>query len=652
MAAEDDALEKLLNTMDQFNGATAAAVASLRANASGMSSATRSTQVFTNASQAATAAQYRAVGGLNQFGVGIKNTTLGIFQLTKSVANLADAGTDASSSLTAVGGVFGQITSVAKSAISAIAGLAKAIPGVGLFTGNVADGLNQAAAAALDFATGLVEINIKLVAGQLKSYKDLAQTGAIFGGSLAMATKTANAAGVSLSTYSSFVTKNSDKLAMFTGTVETGAATILSSTRSMGQGLAAMYGGFDELAGEIADYTVSMTQVGRNAVRDQNELTSGAKEYLLNQKMLSDLTGKSAKALKEEQAQRAKVAAYQAALGDMSAKKQAATQNMISQIQQRYGENAARLAMESVANNGQIISKAGIILQSQMPELSNMIINTMSGVTEDQQANQMAFARESERLAPIVKDYQKTNRDLMILQNAGYLQSSQVVTLTVETIRDSMTTLGQQTESVKTATDAINNFIAALNKTPDLADVAVNTLEGIKIELDKAAGAALVQMPKILEFNQVVIKQLIGGLTSLNDMIGYVVKGDYEGLANFMKRAKEGVNPNRTSEGNLTPSPPSATASPALPNTQNTKVPIIDFTNAWLKTQNVARAIETRVNRNEAINQTEIVKLQTSIDSLLKTTVDAREQDVELYEKMILELQASRDYLRQIKNKD
>ena len=675
MAAADDALEQFLNSLDQLNGAVSTAASSLRSAGTATSASTRATQSFTNASQAATAAQNRAAGALNQFGSGISGTIAGIVKLTQSTVNLANAGTDASSSLSAIGGLFGSITGIAKNLIDVAAGLAKAVPGVGLFTSNIADGLSVAAKAALDFGTSLIDINVKLVAGQLKSYKDLAQTGAIFGGSLSMATAAAHGAGVSLNTYSSFITKNADKLSLFTGSIETGAATIMRSTRSMGDGLAAMYGGFDELAGEVADYVALQTLVGTNAVRDQDALTAGAKEYLLNQKMLSDLTGKNAKALKADQEARAKDAAYQAAIGDMSVKKRQATEAMVEMITSRYGKQAGEMAQEAVARGGDIISKGGLKFLAMMPDLGNMIITTMSNVGEDVAAAQSRFAQDAERLAPVVKEYQTQFRDLFALQSAGYLKSNELINIMATTVNTSVSTLSQQENAVSAMNAAVNSLRQAIAKPPDLADAAVRAMENIKIKLDEAANAAFLQMPAILKFNEAVVTKLIDGLTKLNDIIGFIIKGDYEGLANYFKSPSGPIVPYEpitdTPESTVTQlggelsgaeimgweNAPSISKSnpiaiPTIPNAKSVLVPINSFMNEWTKTQAQAREIEARSKRNENVTPAETIELRNSIDKLLKTTVDAREKDVELYERMISELQASREHLRQIKNKD
>ena len=85
----------------------------------------------------------------------------------------------------------------------------------------------------------------------------------------------------------------------------------------MDHAMIGMYGGLDNMAASLADYVVMQTKYGYDAVKNQNQLEAGAKSYLMAQKELQILTGKSADSIKQEQQLRLQSSAFQMKLNHL-----------------------------------------------------------------------------------------------------------------------------------------------------------------------------------------------------------------------------------------------------------------------------------------------------------------------------------------------
>jgi len=149
----------------------------------------------------------------------------------------------------------------------------------------------------------------KFLENQVGQYQTLTKSGIHFGGSLEKMMQASTAAGLSIKEMTGLTAANSEMLAGFGGTVDTGAAMFLMNMKKMrtsgnqyGMELRNI-GLTHEEIGEAMMLTARMEMMsGKKAGANQASLQERTAKYAKDLDLLSKLTGKSADALKKEQA--------------------------------------------------------------------------------------------------------------------------------------------------------------------------------------------------------------------------------------------------------------------------------------------------------------------------------------------------------------
>lgn len=328
--------------------------------------------------------------GGKQLGSTLLNAVKGLGSMVNSVAA-------SDQSFTALSPVVGMIGNVAKGVTEAMGKMLSGITILGTGTGRASEGLAQLAGIGIDLVTSAMQQQLEASQKLVNNFTNISKTGVTFGGSLDGLQKAAAAGGMSIDTYSKFITKNVDSLSVMGGSVTDGAAKVAKFGKNIidtDKKLLAMYGSYDELSGGVADYMAMMSRYGINMNKTDKDLGAGAKEYLYNMKELSDLTGKSADALKKEEEERAKSAAYQLAMSRKSVDEQANLQRAFSLAQMEGGKEAQDYLKEYVATNGRVASEAGLKFASQFPEMAK----TIRGFATTANQSQEDYKKSSSRL--------------------------------------------------------------------------------------------------------------------------------------------------------------------------------------------------------------------------------------------------------------
>ena len=149
----------------------------------------------------------------------------------------------------------------------------------------------------------------KFLENQVGQYQTLTKSGIHFGGSLEKMMQASTAAGLSIKEMTGLTAANSEMLAGFGGTVDTGADMFLMNMKKMrtsgnqyGMELRNI-GLTHEEIGEAMMLTARMEMMsGKKAGANQASLQERTAKYAKDLDLLSKLTGKSADALKKEQA--------------------------------------------------------------------------------------------------------------------------------------------------------------------------------------------------------------------------------------------------------------------------------------------------------------------------------------------------------------
>ena len=481
MAAIDDTIENLRSSL----GITSAQADDVARALGRLNTATTKNVFATDAERKATEQLTANLNSLKQSGTQVGTA----FNATVSgMTNLSSSITGSGAAFTAVIPILNTMQTVIGSMIASFSALTSGILGSVPRIGSALKGVNEKIALGIgksvEIIFGAATAQVSATQNLANSFLTLSNSGMIFGGSLTKAQAQAAAAGMSLETFASFATKNASALAMLSGNAQTSAINVARISKDLGPGLVSLYGGFENLGSAVADYMAMQTMVGKDAVKDQKSLTEGAKAYLLNQKELSNLTGKDVTRLKQEQEARLKVAAYQAKLGEMTADQAQQTQNAISQITAKYGEQAGQLAMESVARDGDIISTTGQKYLAFLPLMGDNIKGILDAAMTDQASYQKRQAELFVQGADIVKNYQSQFKTELGLFASGYDVGG-----IFKMLNDMVAAGTAATSALKNAataqTEASASTKAAMSKQPDLMDDTITRLEEFKVDMNK-----------------------------------------------------------------------------------------------------------------------------------------------------------------------
>ena len=234
---------------------------------------------------------------------------------------------------------------------------------------------------------GALKLQLGLMEQQLGMYKQVNQTGAIFGGSLAQMQKFAQGAGTGIQILGNIIKNSSEAigelgLSMSLGgyTVANYASTIAKTDRAMIN----LYGSTEELAIGTADYLSLQAQIGKTDLNNQGANEKGLKEYLRTQKELSDITGKRTSQLKAEEQQRARDLAYASKLSRLGPDAQRNVREGMALATKLFGDEGAKYAQEYFATNGRVVSESGLRFQNMIPDAATAIASMVTATDETQ----------------------------------------------------------------------------------------------------------------------------------------------------------------------------------------------------------------------------------------------------------------------------
>ena len=369
-----DAFEQ---SVERMGGSINRNAGSLNSLAAGLSSSTRASTAAGQAFQSLTGMAYTAAN------VDKVKAAAGE-QLVKTFKDLIDVSRRATesmygsqsgfasfrSTLQDAGQVFGKLHS------ALVLGLAASAP--------------QAAVAvqALGKVIGTLSDHVGTLLGlmdrQRESYVRVNQVGAIFGGSLANMQIAAQSTGVALPILTQIILDNAEDLRMLGGGMSRNSTIVAKFAGDIARTnapLLNLYGSTEELAKGTAQYLALQAQIGDREIANIDKQGDSLKAFLLRQKELTDITGKRAQQIKEEEAQRRRDLAYNMKVQRLTNKD--ARQNLMEGVAiagQIGGDAGAKYAQEFFATGGKIVNKESLAFAATMPEAARAIAEMVSNV--------------------------------------------------------------------------------------------------------------------------------------------------------------------------------------------------------------------------------------------------------------------------------
>lgn len=366
--------------------------------------------------------------------------------------------------------------------------------------------------AGLDFATESLKFFLDGAQKVANSFIEISKTGASFGGSIEEFARTAHNANVPLMLFSKVTQANVENLSNLGGSMNNASSLVFGSSMKifntnnrMNNLLVAMYGNFEELSEGVADYFSLLSKTG--VVVDQNivdeKMKSGAvQEYLLRQKELSTILGKSSKALKEAEDKRRTELDYAARVSRLANKD--AADNLKSGMEiitKIFGQEAGDVAKEYFATGGNLYSEAGRRFAAMAPDAFKSIQEVVGNID----TNRTEFEKG-------VGAFFKANAASFV---ANAKAGEELYSLNRAANNEYLRTMGAVNSSVLANASTMDKLEAAFRR----ATAARGPEEQPEpLELDTATLAYVRSLRQVVERQKTMDKSILDNMTQLDNI--------------------------------------------------------------------------------------------------------------------------------------
>jgi hypothetical protein len=422
--------------------------------------------------------QNSAADSAINFGKSLYSTTKSLASVPQQIANSTAAVTSISPIITGITQMGASLAQVG-GPLAALMGTAAGGPLAGLVAGVLGSVASDITAEAITAVGSTVNFFLQQVQVVIDSFTQLSSVGATFGGSLESLKDLSKDTGLSLETLSKIAVNNAENLALLGGGTQGALKLVTRTSRDLGNTLLALYGGFENLNKETAEYMALRRLQGVSEMATGQALTNQTAEYLYMIKELSALTGKNASQLKNEMAERAKNAAAQYAIDSMSEEERLKFQYQLSLLPE-YMKGAY---MEEVVNRkigSDLLSRETLTLEATLPGIRNKIVRAVDTMTQPMETMKENFGKELTGLAADTKRYRETNKDLMNVYAKGYAQNP-----VLKVINDALTSAGTELGRLSTISKDIKTFSEQTTALKDNAGTFVDEVGKINKEQEK-----------------------------------------------------------------------------------------------------------------------------------------------------------------------
>ncbi len=226
---------------------------------------------------------------------------------------------------------------------------------------------------------------IELIANQaqatIAAFNNVSKSGVVLAGGMTEMRNMATGAGLSMDSFGRVVAANTDALKGLGGSVSTGARRFADIQKSMlpfREGLLNLGITIDEQAQGILDYTNSLRGTGQLQNQSAQQIAEGTRQYLINLRLVSAITGEEAKKAQERALAASRQAAVQSKLAGMPRE---ATEKFQALIRMFPGMEQA---IQQMFLGGPVTGDLARVL-SQMPETAAMMRNLVGGISDSGQ---------------------------------------------------------------------------------------------------------------------------------------------------------------------------------------------------------------------------------------------------------------------------
>jgi hypothetical protein len=367
-----------------------------------------------------------------------------LVNVSSNIVNLGTAAYTADKAFTGMLPVLDAVTSVLKGTFDTLGKMGSGITIAGFSLGRSSEAAAQAAGIYVDSIQAVLKFQLEAAQAMSERFVELNKNGALFGGGLTeirnilfgyvdSTGKTIKGIGLPFQEFTKIITENVGALATLGSDIKSNGLALASVTRQLffnNSALAAMYGSVTELAKGTAAYMSLQAQLGENAIAsdDLNDkqsrehylrLERSAGEYLMRQKELSAITGKTAERLKQEEQARRMQLDYTLKLSRLGTDARNNVEESMQIAGKMFGDAGARYAQEYFATQGKVVSKENLIFQATAGEAADVIAAMLNGVNQSRVAFRQNTTTVFQDAGEALKNYALSNEQFAEINRAA-----------------------------------------------------------------------------------------------------------------------------------------------------------------------------------------------------------------------------------------
>jgi hypothetical protein len=455
---------------------------------------TNSTNSTTSAFEVARDTTARLSQGQNAAYQAVSSFGSSVGQATKSLAGMPEQIAASNSALNSISPVIssitqfaGQLTAITSTGAGTLIGSAFGPIG-SLIGGMIGKKVGEFGQEMIGTVGGIMQFFLRQSQNVIDSFTQLSSVGATFGGSLDRLKQMSVETGLSFETLSKIAVSNAENLALLGGGTQGALKLVTRTSNDLGNTLLALYGGFENLNSETAEYMVMRRRQGISEMATGNQLTKETGEYLYMMKELNALTGKNSKQIRAEIEQRTRNAAAQLVISEMTEDERKNFNYQLSLLPE--GVKSAYIDMVVASRTGNAaISNETLRLGATMPGITGKLENFVNMLSLAPAEMKDKFGREASGLVEETKNYRTQFKDLLYLTTAGRITGD--VVKNIDTV---LTSLGENLGRIKTLPEDIETFAKQTNRLKNEAGTFTDQVglitkeqEKIRIALNKLA---------------------------------------------------------------------------------------------------------------------------------------------------------------------
>lgn len=409
----DENINNALNNINQAGGAAQQLAEMLQAASRSSARQTTATDVARDSMREFDRAQNGVRNGM----MGMVST---LSHMASSLVSVGSSAYTADKAFTAMIPTLDAMGAALKGTFDALGKAGSGISAFGFSLGQSTEGISKAAQLYVEVLQGALKFQLESAQQVADRFVELSNAGAIFAGGITELKGALHGIkneageiikeglGLPLQEFTRIVSQNVESIAALGVGMKAGSGFVAGMGKKIfyaNDGLAALYGNVESLSKGTADYLALQTQLGIDTTENFEISKAGATEYLMRQKELAAITGKTAETMKREEEGRRKQIDYNLKLGRLGDDARENVREGMQLAGKIFGDSGAKYAEEYFATGGNVYTKEALTYQAMNQEAAQAIEGMLSGIDQSRKAFRDNATKTFQDAAPELAKY-------------------------------------------------------------------------------------------------------------------------------------------------------------------------------------------------------------------------------------------------------